>query len=429
MTALNWKTTFRRISMRIPLVRELYFQFKSVQHRQFVRRHIRAIPVVPTRNWPLLIGYLETAFGLGEYARGLASALQSANIQFSAYPYNCFTGRPPAEAPWAPRYDVDTFHDINIFCMATDKTRTARRIIGHHRFDKRYNILATAWELPKIPASWKADLDFFDEIWAMSRFVADAFRPVFSKPITVIPPCVDVDPNVASTPRIFGLESGTFHCLFSFDFNSRPHRKNPQAVVEAFEQAFGNGARGPSLVIKMSGAEEHYLEYVNQLETAARRNARIKILRGEFKRQDIIGLLASVDCYVSLHRAEGFGLGMAEAMALGKPVIGTGYSGNTDFLTTDTGYPVPFHLRAVEAEEYPYAYGNLWAEPNVEAASYLMRQIVADPSAARMKGAQGRLYVQKQYSPSAIGTLIGSRLHVLSSNDLVARRYNSDPRR
>ncbi len=117
---------------------------------------------------------------------------------------------------------------------------------------------------------------------------------------------------------------------------------------------------------------------------------RITILQGDWQRADVLALMASVDCFVSLHRSEGFGLGMAEAMFLGKPVIGTSFSGNTEFLTEETGFPVPYHMRAVEQGEYPYSAGNSWAEPDIRTAAGMMRSVACRTDEVRSKALRDR---------------------------------------
>jgi glycosyltransferase involved in cell wall biosynthesis len=130
----------------------------------------------------------------------------------------------------------------------------------------------------------------------------------------------------------------------------------------------------------------------------------------------VLGLIRSSDSYVSLHRAEGFGLGMAEAMTFGRIVIGTGYSGSTDFLTDETGYPVPYKLRPLEAHEYPWSRGQQWAEPDQDAAVEIMRQVVANPAEGKQLGERAREYVLRRYSAAVVGEAMRKRLDVLFGN-------------
>lgn len=411
-----------RMAARFPLIgpaiQELYFLQQRAAHRKLIEsykaRH-SSTGLARIVETPLLIGYFETGFGLGEHVRGLAAALEAAGMPFAAYPYNGFTGRPRDEAPWASRYDVDNVHSINIFCMAANQTANARRIIGRHRTDNSYNILVAPWELPHAPESWRSDLGFFDELWALSGFIAESFRPIFRKPILVVPPCVNLDAPPQPDRQKFGLDAQRLYFFFSFDFNSRPQRKNPAAIVRAFDLAFADRSDDVGLIFKTSGAEDRFPQEAGELEAAANRDPRITILRGMWKRSEVLTLLASIDCYVSLHRSEGFGMGLAEAMALGKPVIATDFSGNTDFLTAETGYPVPYQMRAVGRGEYPHHEGNSWAAPNVEVAAEMMRIVASRSDDVRKRALSGQAFVRQHYGPKAIGDVMAARLRKIKA--------------
>jgi glycosyltransferase involved in cell wall biosynthesis len=412
----------KSVAMRYPsivaMVRQINFSRELAAHRKLIRPYM--LPhdqgtfsqIVET---PLLIGYFETSLGLGEYARGLATALEAVEMPFSIYPYNAYTKRPRNQTPWERLYDVERIHSVNIFCMAANQTRNARRIIGKWHTEKSYNILSTFWELQRAPESWRSDLDSFDELWTPNHFVANSFRPIFSKPIVIIPPCIHFDPKIAPNRAKFGLDPTKFYFLFSFDRNSYMQRKNPLAVANAFEVAFSDGRNDVGLIFKMSGSRYLFPKLMLELETVAKRDRRITIMQGDWGRADILALMASVDCFVSLHRSEGFGLGMAEAMLLGKPVIGTAFSGNTEFLTEETGYPVPYQMRAVEQGEYPYSEGNSWAEPDIGIAAEMMRSVASRTDEMRNKALRGQTYIRQHFSPKAVGNLVAARLRELAA--------------
>jgi glycosyltransferase involved in cell wall biosynthesis len=411
------KSAAKRHPSIVAIARQVRFLGQLAAHRKLIRpymSHRGQLDWNHVVETPLLIGYFETGFGLGEYARGLASALDAVGMPFSIYPYNAY-GRGRNEAPCVQFYDVENVHSINIFCMAADQTRSARRIIGKRHADKSYNILSTFWELPRAPESWRFDLDFFDELWTPNCFVADSFRPIFSKRILIMPPCINLNAKIAPNRVKLGLDATKFYFLFSFDRNSYPERKNPLAVVRAFELAFGDERDDVGLILKMSGARNRFPKIMSELETAARRDRRITILQGDWQRADVLALMVSADCFVSLHRSEGFGLGMAEAMFLGKPVIGTDFSGNTEFLTAVTGYPVPYQMRPVGEGEYPHHTGNSWAEPDVRIAAGMMRSVASKTDEVCNKALRGQTYVQQHYSPKAVGNVVAARLRELTA--------------
>ena len=261
--------------------------------------------------------------------------------------------------------------------------------------------------------SWRSDLDFFDELWVPNRFVENSFRQIFSKPILIMPPCVDLGVEISPNRAKLGLDPRKFYFLFSFDRNSYMERKNPLGVANAFAIAFSDGRDDVGLIFKVSGSQDPFSKATLELEAAATRDRRITILQGDWQRADILALMASVDCFVSLHRSEGFGLGMAEAMFLGKPVIGTAFSGNAEFLTAETGYPVPYQMRAVEQGEYPRSVGNSWAEPDIRIAAGMMRSVASRTDEVRSKALRGQTYVQHHYSPKVVGNVVAARLREL----------------
>ena len=411
------KSVQNRHPLIAAMIRKTRFLWELTAHRKLIRRYMSAQSRVECNRIveaPLLIGYFETGFGLGEYARGLAAALDVVNAPFGVYPYSAYTGRSRDEASWTRFYDVQKIHAVNIFCMAPNQTRNARRIIGKRHTEKSYNILSTFWELPRAPESARSELEFFDELWTPNHFVADSFRSVFSKKIFIIPPCVNLDKEITSSRAKFCFDQKRFYFLFSFDLNSYPERKNPLAVARAFEAAFGDGRDDVGLIFKITKTWNRFQKIMSELEAAAKRDRRITILQGNWQRADVLALFASIDCFVSLHRSEGFGLGMAEAMLLGKPVIATAFSGNAEFLTAETGYPVPYQMRLVKEGEYPHSMGNSWAEPDVRIAADLMRSVARRTDDVLNKALRGQAYIRQHYSPEAVGALVATRLRELT---------------
>jgi glycosyltransferase involved in cell wall biosynthesis len=210
----------------------------------------------------------------------------------------------------------------------------------------------------------------------------------------------------------FALGGDQFTFLFLFDFWSTLQRKNPDGLVRAFMRAFAPG-EGPRLVLKSFNGD-YKPDRLAQLRAVADGRDDIVIVDRFVSDQQRINLIDRCDCYVSLHRSEGFGLTLGEAMALGKPVIGTGFGGNVDFMTPDNAYLVPYAETLVgpEGENYP-AHGT-WAEPDLDAAAVLMREVWEDRDGARQRAERGRLDVAEHFSPQAVGEMARSRLRRLS---------------
>jgi GT2 family glycosyltransferase len=364
----------------------------------------------PTPRSALLIGYIDAQLGLGQSLRGLALAMSRSTARFSIYPFGVGVEGRRSAAYMPDRYDLVNAHAVNIVEVTPDELPTVFRHVSRQHFDRSYNVLRTYWELSKAPEIWRPRLATFSEIWAPNAFVAESFRTIFDRPIIVVPPCIHLPEAGSDGHSLFGLDEKRFYFLFSFDYFSFPQRKNPLAVVRAFKSAFPDLSTHVGLVIKSTGSVNHLSPMRDELCSAALYDDRIEVIEETLTRQEMLSLMSAADCYVSLHRSEGFGLGMAEAMALGKPVIGTSYSGNTDFLMEETGYPVPYTLRKVDPDEYIHTVGQVWADPDEAACASAMRRVFSDREEAAAKAKAGQRLVADRYGPLNVGCLVERRL-------------------
>jgi len=253
-------------------------------------------------------------------------------------------------------------------------------------------------------------LQWIDELWLPNEFVANAFKPIFPGKIAIIPPAVDTDQGPFDGREAFGMEQGRFYFFFSFDYFSSPYRKNPTAVLEAFQKCFRDRSERVGLVIKSIGAPEHFPDLKNVFLKAAADDPRIIIIDKSLPRRAMLSLIRACDVYVSLHRSEGFGAGMAEAMSFGRAVIGTNFSGNTEFLTSATGFPVRYTLRPVKEHEYNWSAHQFWAEPDVSEASALMRLVFERPALAAERAKAGKALIEAEYSLDTVGQAIKQRI-------------------
>jgi glycosyltransferase involved in cell wall biosynthesis len=260
-----------------------------------------------------------------------------------------------------------------------------------------------------LPREWLYALDRVDELWAGSTFVAEAMRRSTAKPVVKIPPAIELALSRLWRRSDFGLPEDRFLFLFTFDFNSVVKRKNPQGTVTAFKRAFG-ARRDVGLVIKSTnGALQP--ERLRALESLIDGDERVTVKDEFLNRDALLGLQSVVDAFVSLHRAEGFGLGLAESMYLGKPVIGTAYSGNLEFMSESNSCLVDFELVPLSEGDYVYADSRgRWAEPDVEHAAYQMRRLVDDAAFRDRIAAAARHDMRSRFSRAATASLIRSRL-------------------
>lgn len=350
-----------------------------------------------------LIGYARGQFGIGEDVRMAARAMQAAGIPFSIY--NVEPGREVCQGDTS----VDGLisdrlpYPVNMLCMTGFETARLATMEGAALWaDGRYTIGYWPWELPEWPREWFHAYVFVDEIWASSRYTFDSYVKSCPKPVRHVPMAVAVDDTEGLERRDFGLPEDRFMFVFAFDVLSSFSRKNPMACVEAFRQAFPNGDEPVGIVVKSMRASAESPAWRGILDEA-RRDRRITVIGETLSRSAVRDLYRACDCFVSLHRSEGFGRGIAEAMMLGKPVIVTGHSGNMDFTTPGTAALVEHGFRHVVPGEYMCAEGQVWAEPDVKHAAWWMRRLAQDRGLCDRMGRQGQLLTNATYSPAAVG--------------------------
>lgn len=356
-----------------------------------------------------LLGYARGEFGVAENVRAYARALERV-----AYPFLIFNldaGETSRQRDLSmERYFSDTLrHVINVFFINAEQMQIARGVLGRAAFSGRYNIGFWAWELERFPVEWHGAFDLADEVWTPSNFVRAAVAASTSKPVLRMPTPIECESPQGMDRAHFGLPQSDFVFLFSFDFNSFVSRKNPEAVIAAFRRAFGADVQGVRLLVKSTNGS-HFPDELARLRDVAAGDPRIELRDGFLSREEMSGLQNSVDCYVSLHRAEGFGLGMAECMYLGKPVIATGYSGNLDFMDRDNSLLVDYKMVPLHDGDYMCWRGQHWADPDVTHAARLMRQVFGDRDLARRIGASAAASIRRSHSYAVCSAALTRRL-------------------
>jgi len=273
--------------------------------------------------------------------------------------------------------------------IATGAGAELRQSLGTAFFDQRYTIGFWHWETANFPEQWHDRFAYLDEIWVDSGYVQKTLAAVAPIPVVNVRLPLHAPQPAGLTRAELGLPDDRFLFLFVFDMASGMERKNPLGLIRAFRLAF-RPDEPVHLAIKVSRGEKHPAEFA-ALRRAADR-AGVTLLDRLLPRGEVLALLADCDAYVSLHRSEGLGLPLIEAMYLGKPVVATGYGGVTDFLDDETGFVVRHRLVALEKSQGPYPVGAVWAEPDVEHAAALMRALANAPesAAARIAAARSR---------------------------------------
>lgn len=350
-----------------------------------------------------VLGYLTAELGVGEMGRLVLDAVRTAALPVAAVVDDDVANRTahPIDAGLLgdPRYPV------SLLCVNADMTR---HVLGLHPeiAEDRYVIGLWSWELSQFPQWMHAAFADVAEVWTISGFTRAAIAVRAPVPVRLFPvPVRDPYPDGVPPTRD---SLGTTRFLFVFDYQSIFERKNPLAVVDAFTRAF-DVDDDVELIIKSINGNRHP-EDRERLRLAIADHPGIRLVEDYLSAAEMRQLFESADCYVSLHRAEGFGLTVAEAMAHGLPVIATDYSGSAEVLTRHTGWPIGYRLVPVGPACHPYPKDAEWAEPDVSAAAAAMREIVDDPAAAREVGRAARAHVLATRSRQAAADWVAARV-------------------
>lgn len=323
-----------------------------------------------------VVGYHAADSGLGQVARSISRSLQDAGVAVIdvdvAETLSPTThGASRAEAGTAP----NELHPVTIAVVTSAQLPAVAARYPQPFERSRLRIGYWFWELSVVPATHAPAFEFVDWIWAPSRFVADAYRSAGDTPVDVHPPYIP-EPRPSGAGRAeLGLDT-RFTFLTSFDYLSVVERKNPTTVIMAFREAFPN-RDDVALVVKSINAERKPAS-AREVHDAADGDPRIVLRDEQLDPGDHAALVAAADCFVSLHRSEGLGLHLAEAMWLGTPVIATAYSGNLDLMDDECAALVDSSLTPVVNGEGAYPEGELWAQPNIMQATEWMRRIAGD---------------------------------------------------
>lgn len=371
-------------------------------------------PKLPFESRPFgvnLVGYVFGQLGIGEDVRMAGHAFLAAGVPMVMRDFKPGPQIPQNDRSMAAYVSEEGPYQFNIFCMTAQENGRCYAKWGKAAFEGRYNIGYWPWEIGSWPAEWRQMIDLVDEVWVSTWHTYGALSKVCDKPLKHMPMAVllgDVSDfgGREGARKHFGLPGTARLFCFSFDLHSYIDRKNPQAVVDAFLQAFPRkdfGANDVGLVIKTHkpSFKEPLWEKLKQL---AARDARIHIFEESLQRPDLLALYQCCDCFVSLHRAEGFGRGIAEALQLGLHVITTGYSGNVDFCQSPYADLVSYKMIPIKKDQYPYGAGRSWADPSVTDAARKMRAFVEASVDKPIKT------VWPEFSPEAVGARYKSRL-------------------
>ncbi len=322
-----------------------------------------------------LIGNIRLEAGLGQSCRLVASALAHTGIPYGIYQYSPSGADNLGDHSWDDKISSKLLYDINLIHINPLELGTAYCQIDKHTWDYRYNIAFWLWELEDFPDEWTPYFACLDEIWAPSAFTCEAIKKKTSLPVKCMPYYLEAKVQEKRTRQDFGLPEDRFLFLMMYDSYSCAERKNPAAVMQAFRQAFDKTNEQTGLVIKMNHATKEEESYIRTIMEGYKN---IYLIREILDKNAVNNLIQCADVIVSLHRAEGFGLVLAEAMLLGTPVIATNWSANTEFMNEETACMVDYQFLTLEKELPPFHAGCRWADPNIHQAAAYMKKLYED---------------------------------------------------
>lgn len=347
--------------------------------------------------------------GLGQAARALTATIRETGLPFTVKEFFV----PPCGSRNNHEFDAylsdELPYGINLIHVNASELPIAYLHLGADTWNRRYNIGYWVWELEEFPQEWMSSFSLVDELWTPSEFVSRTLRKYTEKPVYTIPHYVSAPTEERYDRAYFGLPKEQFLFLMVYASGSVMERKNPIGVIQAFKAAFGRDDKQVGLVIKMSG-EELSGSDKERLESYLAEYDNIYVMTGNYRKTEVNSLLAAVDVFVSLHRAEGFGLVMAEAMMVGTPVIATNWSANTEFMNSDVACMVDYKMTEVPQNTPPFPKGSQWADANVSQAADYMKKLYQDKDFYDSLAVRAKAYIEKKLSLQEIGKLAKDRI-------------------
>jgi glycosyltransferase involved in cell wall biosynthesis len=356
-----------------------------------------------------VIGHAYGELGIGEDCRMAARSLARANIPVTIIDFDPGPHVSQGDRSCEVFVGNAPLYSVNLICLPAPEHARCFAVMGTKLFEGRHNIGYWPWELAKWPTAWKHMFALADEVWTSTKFAHDSVMSADGeKPLVKLMPMAVELPEPAQLHRgDFGLPAKAILFLFIFDLNSSTHRKNPKACIAAFERAFReNRSQDRSkvgLVIKVHKPAVKNKEW-DELKELAKRDNRIHLIERTLSKTELLSLYKVCDVFLSLHRSEGFGRCIAEAMLLEKPVITTAYSGNVDFTNKKNAMPVGFDLEPVLAGQYTAGEDQVWANADIDAAARHMRNLEKSAELRGTIGLEALNTIRNKYSFDAVAS-------------------------
>ena len=354
-----------------------------------------------------LYGFFKAENGLAQGVRTYARAMEKAGIPHTFLNTDFIGWLPQNDTTFDDQLTKENKYAVNVIHVNPDQWQEACGMFPREQFNGHYNIGVFLWELETVPEDWKPIFGYVDEIWTPSKFIADAMRKETDKPVTVIPYGMETPYDETLTRADFGLSEDDFLVLMMFDSNSFASRKNPGAAIDAFREAYGENPEHVKLVIKISNPIPEDIAFV---EEHIGGKAGYVLITERMDKKRLNSLIRLCDVFLSLHRSEGFGLVLAEAMSLGTAAMATNWSANTEFMPEGTACLVDCGMVPV-GNAYRYEQeGVTWAEPDVRQAAAYLRRLKDDPAYREQIVKAGQKQIRERLNTEQTAEKIKKRL-------------------
>ena len=369
-----------------------------------------------------LFGYFENTFGIAEVSRTLFKLLLEIGVPFCLFPIKTDFHEKIKDADllnlMRKNFSMRNPYSINLICANADDTPHIFKHFGNERFERKYNIGVWFWELEDY-FPFSKSFEYVDEVWCFSEFIATTLRKHTTKPVIKFTyPFMPawryiLDPEVIREKLKIAIDNFVFY--FSFDFHSGFERKNPEGIIEAFLEAFPSGNEKVTLLFKTLHADNYPKSKDKLKEIIKKDPKRIIWLDTTLTKEELASITNAIDCYISLHRSEGLGLTMAEAMYLGKCVIATSYGGNLAFMNNENSILIDYSKVTIKDDFGPYKKGQIWAEPDIDEAAKYMRALYEDRKLVIEIGKKAAAHIRKKNTPKKTALEIFQRLYMIKN--------------